>query len=1323
MMKRLKFTVFWFSVVLLCYWNPLQHGHCSENTKPDPQSQPQTAQDIAEQPDEPVEDKSNDEVLVVSVDAPARHTPEHRTQTDEALVDELQTPENGQKEKKEQGLQVDGTTTESGLTSEASPEPEHDSDHTGPQSSTIPQRQVTDFSPLPALTSSQPPAVSEGLTSSTTALPGPASCSLADGSCSSASMTAISATAACEAGDGLPYDMDLTSLPVVLENGSTPGTGKASLDPATKGTNASSMPKELKEQGLHITTETDPSVSGKDPEDIPTFDEWKKKMMEEENEKSQTTHTSCNGGSSTVKKVQKTTNYASVECGAKILSSNPEAKSTSAILMENMDMYMLNPCSNKIWFIIELCQPIQVKQLDIANFELFSSTPKDFLVSISDRYPTNKWAKLGTFHARDERTVQSFPLDEHLYAKYVKMFTKYIKVELLSHFGSEHFCPLSLIRVFGTSMMEEYELNSEPSERLNFEDDDYDYPPGYLPSDDKSSKNLIGSAKDVIINMVNNIAANVLGGNPEDAARSGGNYSSQNVNLTESSGTPQTVPPTTSYIISETFEEDLLESHAITKTTSITQDTTAVDQTVPLPTTPLTEAPSATLPAPESLAPTPPDEEQIVTLLPKEEEEEEDKLDQSKIPSSIPQEEEQSVKADQHQQYSQVRERTYGHEQSSDSCSCVGSLDEYLLQSCFLLPSIQKTKTMRTSTTSKMLQESQTPLRTSQETQATVAVPVISSSSSLSSSSLTLELHTQTVETSSVLEDSTTDVLVPPSPETEKKPEAGSLELEPSLTSALPKPTSTDALASRATHAVDFLDLSVIEPPQLTLPQHEKTREKPLEVKKTPVLTSHLESASTPVLKTKSEEVGLDQKPAAAVEKSTTASTSSTVDQAPVTLLSTPTDQAVPQPSKTRTSAPAGTLTAPPITEPLEGTAGAAEPKAEELLEEAVLGGHGSNGQSGQPSASDFYAELPSSTDAPIHGSNQKESVFMRLNNRIKALEVNMSLSGRYLEQLSQRYRKQMEEMQKAFNKTIIKLQNTSRIAEEQDQKQTESIQVLQGQLENMTQLVLNLSLRVSQLQSEVSDRYSYLLLCLVLCFLLGLAVCINFCRMPAETPSAEPDDASIPKTYSYCCPESASLGYEDVSLKRRASYPFSQSSLQIPTTEGINEAYNVETQRNTVGNKKQKKRCKMKSSSKPETLTPAVLTVSSIPNGRPQYNSLPLQGLMSSGGPGPSPFTFRDPPSEGSSEASSHSDEPSFCGISTCRSLCEGLPPPKSRSEKRAFKRRRSRPNCTVVQQLLQPVESGSPPVRPGPMQGLIKTTTELSAGRVGVTTISGLT
>jgi hypothetical protein len=39
--------------------------------------------------------------------------------------------------------------------------------------------------------------------------------------------------------------------------------------------------------------------------------------------------------------------------------------------------------------------------------------------------------KLGTFHARDERTVQSFPLDEQLYAKYVKVLLLFIFVNCL----------------------------------------------------------------------------------------------------------------------------------------------------------------------------------------------------------------------------------------------------------------------------------------------------------------------------------------------------------------------------------------------------------------------------------------------------------------------------------------------------------------------------------------------------------------------------------------------------------------------------------------------------------------------------------------------------------------------------------------------------------------------------------------------------------------------------------------------------------------------------------------------------------------------------
>ena len=36
-------------------------------------------------------------------------------------------------------------------------------------------------------------------------------------------------------------------------------------------------------------------------------------------------------------------------------------------------------------FVVELCEPVQVRSLDIANFELFSSLPEKFDVQISDR--------------------------------------------------------------------------------------------------------------------------------------------------------------------------------------------------------------------------------------------------------------------------------------------------------------------------------------------------------------------------------------------------------------------------------------------------------------------------------------------------------------------------------------------------------------------------------------------------------------------------------------------------------------------------------------------------------------------------------------------------------------------------------------------------------------------------------------------------------------------------------------------------------------------------------------------------------------------------
>lgn len=56
-------------------------------------------------------------------------------------------------------------------------------------------------------------------------------------------------------------------------------------------------------------------------------------------------------------------NYASPDCGAKILDANSEAEHTSAILDPSRDEYFLSICSAKIWFVIELCEAIQAQRV------------------------------------------------------------------------------------------------------------------------------------------------------------------------------------------------------------------------------------------------------------------------------------------------------------------------------------------------------------------------------------------------------------------------------------------------------------------------------------------------------------------------------------------------------------------------------------------------------------------------------------------------------------------------------------------------------------------------------------------------------------------------------------------------------------------------------------------------------------------------------------------------------------------------------------------------------------------------------------------------
>jgi hypothetical protein len=151
-------------------------------------------------------------------------------------------------------------------------------------------------------------------------------------------------------------------------------------------------------------------------------------------------------------------NYASFDCAATILKSNPESKSAHAVLVENKDRYMLNICSSSNKFlIVELCNDILIDTIVLANYEFFSSIFRTFRVSVSDRYPVkaDRWRELGVFEGRSTRSVQAFLVDQPL------IWARYLRIEFLTHYGNEYYCPISLLRVHGTTMMEDVRHQEE----------------------------------------------------------------------------------------------------------------------------------------------------------------------------------------------------------------------------------------------------------------------------------------------------------------------------------------------------------------------------------------------------------------------------------------------------------------------------------------------------------------------------------------------------------------------------------------------------------------------------------------------------------------------------------------------------------------------------------------------------------------------------------------------------------------------------------------------------------------------------------------------
>lgn len=149
-------------------------------------------------------------------------------------------------------------------------------------------------------------------------------------------------------------------------------------------------------------------------------------------------------------------NYASSDCAATVVKTNSQAKGAAALLLENKDSYLLNKCSLQNKFvIIELCQDILIDSIVIGNYEFFSSMFRNIRVSASDRFPSTTWTTLGEFEADNIRDIQTFQIDNPI------IWARYVKIEILTHYGNEYYCPMSIVRVHGKTMMEEFKEDEQ----------------------------------------------------------------------------------------------------------------------------------------------------------------------------------------------------------------------------------------------------------------------------------------------------------------------------------------------------------------------------------------------------------------------------------------------------------------------------------------------------------------------------------------------------------------------------------------------------------------------------------------------------------------------------------------------------------------------------------------------------------------------------------------------------------------------------------------------------------------------------------------------
>ncbi|XP_067144676.1 SUN domain-containing ossification factor isoform X2 [Centruroides vittatus] len=707
---------------------------------------------------------------------------------------------------------------------------------------------------------------------------------------------------------------------------------------------------------------------------MPSFDEWKKMMLAEQEKDGNKIQPLASVSGKKIISHKRRHNYASYECGAKIVAVNTEAEGTNHILNEMVDEYMLNPCKVKIWFVIELCESIQVSQIELANFELFSSSPKEFSVSWSDRFPTREWTSLGTITVEDQRTLQGFNLQHQGYGKFIKF-------ELLSHYGTEHYCPISVIRVFGTSMVDEYEEmeTAEISHHISEDDDDrLDLP---LTEESSSSQDLFGSARDAVINIMKK-AAEVLSRDQEQE-----NDSQRLGQLLDTHSSLQ--------IDCERF---------LNCTTNLT-----VTDTISMP------SPTLFIPYLEYC-------------------------------------ESCSFRVDSYQ----------SHVDSTSLCQFIFVLfgpvvfENFCKQQQTLssigVSQLESSVTSTTTVTEKDILESKAKILSTDKSESK------DFSHSTNSEMDSMDLCTQTEKLS-------TDYEKLHVPETMD-------DLQKSIQPTKTIQTSSKPHKELHTEEAKVHDKSISEKSMKEESKSKKPPSKTIdEQTHTVISTSELPVASEVI--TESIQPSISE-----------GSKSETVDTV-IASVQNDTDTSTYQ-AETKDSLE---LATPVLQQIYDGSSTSQDIQfSKDEIEKYENGGL---------KTEPIFVGIPSPP-------GQKESVFMRMGNRIKALELNMSLSSQYLQELSQRYRRQMEDMQKAFNRTIGTLNDTARKAAIRDLHQQEVIGQLQAEITNLTSAV-DLLLRERQsAHRQMLEMHICLMIIEAIIMVTVLSLCVR--RLTQSINQIPPD-------------------------------------------------------------------------------------------------------------------------------------------------------------------------------------------------------------------------